>query len=200
MSISLDKNSQNAIFVSMKKTIPFDNTDCNSIRNYLIKNQLEWTYDYSEEQNEETAFFFFAGTHKGKEVIFDVFLVPLSIHYMALAEEMADQEVQKLFPEYQGYESIDKLSEMKMEEIWEKKAEIIAEIEAEGDLKVQEFIEIDDSEIDEAQSDLMVLLTVALNVDEINKEVIDKFVKEYKTNTLQLDENLYSFSIEDDLD
>jgi len=184
----------------MKKTIPFDNTDCNSIRNYLIKNQLEWTYDYSEEQNEEAAFFFFSGTHKGKEVVFDVFLMPLSVYYMALAEEMADQEVQKLFPEYQGYESADRLPEKKMEEIWEKKAEIIAEIEAEGDLKVQEFIEIDDSEIDEAQSDLMVLLTVALNVDEINEEVIDKFVKEYKANTLQLDENLYSFSIKDDLD
>mgnify|MGYP005853611653 CR=1 FL=1 len=184
----------------MKKTIPFDNTDCNSIRNYLIQNQLEWAYDYSEEQNEEVAFFFFSGIHKGKEVIFDVFLMPLSFHYMALAEEMADQEVQKLFPEYQGYESADRLPEKKMDEIWEKKAEIMAEIEAEGDLKVQEFIEIDDSEIEEEQGDLIVMLTVTLNVDEISKEVIDKFVREYKNGSLQLDENLYSFSIEDELD
>jgi hypothetical protein len=184
----------------MKKITTFDNTDCNSIRNHLIKNQLEWVYDYAEEQSEEAAFFFFSGTHKGKEVIFDVFLIPLSVHYMALVEERADQEVQKLFPEYQGYESADRLPEKKIEEIWEKKAEIIAEIEAEGDLKVQEFIEIDDSEIEETQDDLMVLLTVALNVEKINQEVIDKFVREYKTNTLQLDENLYSFSIEDDLD
>lgn len=184
----------------MKKTIPFDNTNCSSIRNYLIQNQLDWAYDYSEEQNEEAAFFFFAGIHKGKEVIFDVFMMPLALHYMALAEEIADQEVQKLFPEYQGYENADRLPEKKMDEIWEKKAEIMAEIEAEGDLKVQEFIEIDDTEIEEAKDDLIVMLTVVLNIDEVSKQTIDKFVKEYKNNTFQLDENLYSFSIEDELD
>lgn len=182
----------------MKKSIPFDNNDCHSIRNYLKENQLEWVYDYAEEQNEDSAFFFFDGYHKGKKVIFDVFLMPLSLHYMAMVEEIADQEVQKLFPEYKGYESTAQLSEEKMEAIWEKKAEIIAEIEAEGDLKVQEFIEVDDSDIETEQDDLMVLLTVALNVDEINADVINKFVKAYKNNTLQLDENLYSFSIEDD--
>lgn len=182
----------------MKKSAPFENTDCSSIRNYLTQNQLEWVYDYAEEQSEEAAFFFFSGTHKGKEVIFDVFLMPLSLHYMALVEEMADQQVQKLFPEYKGYESSSTLPEQKMEEIWEKKAEIIAEIEAEGDQKVQEFVEIDDSEIEEEQGDLIVMLTVALNVDEINSTVVDKFVKDYKSGNLQLDENLYSFSIEED--
>ncbi|GAB4123492.1 MAG: hypothetical protein OHK0045_16060 [Raineya sp.] len=184
----------------MKKNIPFDNTDCVSIRNYLIENNLEWTYDYAEEQNEEAAFFFFTGIHKSREVVFDVFMMPLSLHYMALAEEIADQEVQKLFPEYRGYESVNNLPEKKLEEIWEKKAEIIAEIEAEDNLKVQEFIEIDDSEIESQHNDLIVMLTVVLNIDEINEEIIDKFVKDYKNNTLRLDENLYSFSIEDDLD
>lgn len=184
----------------MKNTAPFNNSNCDSIRNYLKENQLEWTYDYAEEQNEDSAVFFFDGIYKGKKAIFDVFLMPLSFHYMALAEEIADQEVQKIFPEYKGYDSVNKLSEKKMEEIWEKKAEIIAEIEAEGDLKVQEFIEIDDSDFEEEQGDLIVLLTAALNIDEVNKEVIDKFVKDYKNNSLQLDENLYSFSIDEDMD
>ncbi|MCS6794557.1 MAG: hypothetical protein NZ516_01205 [Raineya sp.] len=173
---------------------PFDTTNALSIKKYLQENNLLWAYNPDEKQDEEIAYFFFLGEYKGKEVLFDVALMPLYLHYMAVLEEKADIEAQKVFPDYKGYES--NLSEKRWEEIWEFKAEVIAELEAEGELKVQEFIEYDDEDYDKA--DAFVLMTVALNRTAIDKKTIDNFVKSYKAGTLQLDKNLYAFSLEEE--
>lgn len=182
------------IFGKMKVKAEFDPNSALSVKEYLQKNKQLWVYNPAEEQDEETAYFFFLGDYKGKEVVFDVALMPLYLHYMATLEEKADQEVQKLFPDYKGYDS--QLPEKRWEEIWERKAEIIAELEAEGEPKVQEFIEYDDE--DYQAEDAFVLMTVALNKDKIDEKVIQNFVQCYKSGTLQLDPNLYAFSLEEE--
>lgn len=172
----------------------FDTSNALSVKKYLRENNLLWAYNPDEGQDEETAYFFFLGEYKGKEVLFDVALMPLHLHYMAVLEEKADEEAQKVFPDYKGYES--NLSEKRWEEIWEFKAEVIAELEAEGELKVQEFIEYDDEDYD--KEDAFVLMTVGLNRTEIDKKTINDFVKSYKSGKLQLDTNLYAFSLEEE--
>ncbi|KOY88236.1 hypothetical protein AD998_15435 [bacterium 336/3] len=152
-----------------------------------------WVYNPDEEQDEDFAFFFFLGKHKNKDVVFDVAFFPLSVHYASIIEETAEEEIRKLYPEYDGEDS--KLPDDKMEAILEHKAEIIGEMEAEENLKVQEFMDFDD---DFEEGDQIVLLTVSLNIDEVNEEEIDKFVKSFQNNTLKIDENLYSFSLEEE--
>ncbi len=178
----------------MKHKAYFDANDALSIKKYLKENNLRWVYNPNEDSDEETAYFFFVGKYKEKEVLFDVALMPLYLHYMAVLEEKADEEAQKIFPDYKGYES--KLSEKRWEEIWEYKAEIIAELESEGEIKVQEFIEYDDE--DYQAEDAFVLMTIALNRDKIDKTEIENFVRSYQEGTFQLDSHLYAFSLEEE--
>jgi hypothetical protein len=177
----------------MKNKIKFNTEDPQEIRRILENQKLQWVYNPDEESDDEFAFFFFLGKYKDKEVVFDVAFFPLSVHYASVLEEKAEEEVLKLFPDYQGKDS--KLPEKRLEEIWEQKAEIIAEMEAENSIRVQEFIEFDD---DFEEGNEIVLLTVSLNVDEINEEVITNFVTKFQQNNLQLDPNLYSFSLEEE--
>jgi len=177
----------------MKNKVKFSTESPKTIKEFLQSQKLTWVYNPDEEQDEDFAFFFFQGKYKNKEVIFDVAFFPLSVHYASIIEEQAEEEVKKLYPEYEGEES--NLPQNKLEEILEHKAEIIAEMEAESDVKVQEFIEFDD---DFEEGDEIVLLTVSLNIDEVNEEEVSKFVENYLNNTFKLDENLYSFSLEEE--
>lgn len=180
-------------YLFMKNKIKFNTEDPQEIRRILENQKLQWVYNPDEESDDEFAFFFFLGKYKDKEVVFDVALFPLSVHYASVLEEKAEEEVLKLFPDYQGKDS--KLPEKRLEEIWEQKAEIIAEMEAENSIRVQEFMEFDD---DFEEGNEIVLLTVSLNVDEINEELITNFVTKFQQNNLQLDPNLYSFSLEEE--
>lgn len=173
----------------MKKNIPFDTENPQSIKEFLLKQQKPWVYNPEEIQDEESAFFFFEGKHKGKDVIFDTLIMTLSLHYAATIDDEANAVMQEIYPAFEPED------ENMSEEMIEKKAEIIAELEAEGEIKVREFVEIDD---DFEESDKIVLLIVALNVEEINDEVVNKFVNDFSKQELKLDENLYAFSLEDE--
>ncbi|MCU0438806.1 MAG: hypothetical protein MUC49_12970 [Raineya sp.] len=177
----------------MKNKVKFDTESPKAIKEFLQSQKLTWVYNPDEEQDEDFAFFFFLGKYKNKDVVFDAAFFPLSVHYASIIEENAEEEIRKLYPEYDGEDS--KLPNSKLEEILEHKAEIIAEMEAEESLKVQEFIDFDD---DFEEGNQIVLLTVSLNIDEINEEEIEKFVKSFNDNTFKLDENLYSFSLEEE--
>jgi hypothetical protein len=66
------------------------------------------------------------------------------------------------------------------------------EIEEEETVKVQEFVDID------THHDYGIGLDASLNVDEIDEQVIAKFIQEFNDDTLSLDETLYSFMTEDE--
>jgi hypothetical protein len=72
--------------------------------------------------------------------------------------------------------------------------ELIMEIEEEESVKVQEFIDID------TNHDYGIGLDASLNVEEIDEDVITKFVREFNDDTLELDDTLYSFMTEDEDD
>jgi microsomal dipeptidase-like Zn-dependent dipeptidase len=103
--------------------------------------------------------------------------------------------VQKTFPTYVPPEDRDisyKITPEMEEEAETALTEIIEEIEETETLKVQEHLEIDHD------FDYGISLDVCLNVEEITDEVIEKFVRDFKANTLSLDNTLYSFTSEEE--
>ena len=151
-----------------------------------------------EDNSEEYVNFYFIGNYEGKEVIYDTALYTLRLHHASEVYELAEHEAAKKFPNFKSinYEE-DENGNMKPltpeeEEIGWFITELIMEMEEEETVKVQEFLDID------THHDYGVGLDVSLNVEEIDEEVISKFIQEFNDDTLSLDETLYSFMTEDE--
>lgn len=132
----------------------------------------------------------FIGTHDGKEVIYDAALFTLELHYQSMVMEEAEKRVKAIHkdfvpiderkPGYKGSEKMDELLE-----------DFIEEIEEDEDVKVGEFVEVDED------FEFGIGLEVGLNVPEITDDVIRNFIKDFNAGTLKLDNNLYSFKSEE---
>ncbi len=151
-----------------------------------------------EENSEEYVNFYFVGTYEGKEVIYDTALYTLRLHHASEVYELAEHEAAKKFPNFKAinYEE-DENGNLKPltpeeEEIGWFITELIMEMEEEETVKVQEFLDID------THHDYGIGLDVSLNVDEIDEQVIAKFISEFNEDTLILDDTLYSFMTEDE--
>jgi hypothetical protein len=152
----------------------------------------------SDDNSEEFVNFYFVGMFEGKEVIYDAALYTLRLHHSSEVYELAEHKAAQKFPNFKGiqYEE-DENGNLKPlsaadEEIGLFITEIILELEEEEEVKVQEFIDID------TNHDYGVGLDAALNVDFINDQVIQKFVKEFNEDTIVLDDTLYAFQTEDE--
>lgn len=134
-----------------------------------------------QEPDEDSAYFRFVGKHDGKEVIFDAFIYALRAEYEMAVFDQAEQLVKEKFPKYTNYEEAT-------EEQQDYLDLMIDEIEGEDEVGVSEFVNIEEA------VDFGIGIDVCLNVDEINDEVIEKFVREFNDGTLELDDSVYSFS------
>lgn len=151
-----------------------------------------------EPEGEEFAYFLFVGEYEGKEVVFDSVLYTLRLHHMSVLYEMAEDKACRKYPDYERIsleedEDLNShLSEEKLEEIELFKAEIMDELEENEEVKVQEYINLD------SEFDYGIALEACLNVDEITPEVLERFVQQFKANTITLDKTLYSFRHEEE--
>lgn len=134
-----------------------------------------------QEPDEDSAYFRFVGKHDGKEVIFDAFIYTLRAEYEMAVFDQAEQLVKEKFPKYTNYEEAT-------EEQQDYLDLMIDEIEGEDEVGVSEFVNIEEA------VDFGIGIDVCLNVDEINDEVIEKFIREFNDATLELDDSVYSFS------
>lgn len=152
----------------------------------------------SEDNSDEYVNFYFIGKYEGKDVIYDAALYTLRLHYNSELYELAEHEAAKKFPNYNGirYEEDEngnlKPLDPKEEEIGLFITELIMDMEDEGLVKVQEFVDID------THHDYGIGLDAALNVEEINEKIIAKFIEDYNNDTLRLDETFYTFESEDE--
>ena len=152
----------------------------------------------SEDNSEEYVNFYFIGKYEGKEVLYDAVIYTLRLHYHSELYEIAEHKAAQRFPNFKNikYEEDEngdlKALNSEQEEIGLYMAEIMMELEDEEAVKVQEHIEID------PHLDFGIGLDAALNVQEIDKKVISKFVKDYNAGTLQLDDTMYTFVEEED--
>lgn len=152
----------------------------------------------SEDNSEEYVNFYFIGEYEGKEVIYDAVIYTLRLHYHSELYEIAEHKAAKRFPNFKNikYEEDEngdlKALNSEQEEIGLYMAEIMMELEEEEAVKVQEHLEID------PHLDFGVGLDVALNVQKIDIKTISKFVKDYNSGQLKLDDTMYTFEEEED--
>lgn len=154
--------------------------------------------DDEEESSDEYAHFYFIGKYEGKDVIYDAVIYTLRLQHESEMYEIAEHRAAQHFPEYKkisydedengNLETLDPLAE----EIGLFMAEVIMELEEEGTVKVKEHVDID------AHSEFGVSLDVGLNRERITPPVIQKFIREYNEDSLDLDETLYTFETEDE--
>jgi hypothetical protein len=180
--------------------VGYDLNEIKEIKDQIAKSGKNYIIVESEDNSEEYVNFQFMGTYEGMEVVYDVALYTLRMHHASLVYEMAEHEAAKRFPNYRSiqYEE-DENGDFRAlgkeeEEIGLFMAEYMAELEEEEEIKVQEHIEID------PLLDYGVGLDVGLNVHEVNSKVIEKFIQDYSSGNIQLDETLYSFQFEDEDD
>jgi len=156
-----------------------------------------WMEDEEDEHNDEYTHFYFIGLYEGKEVIYDTVMYTLRLQHESELFEIAEHRAAQHFPEYRKitYEedengnlsSLDPLEE----EIGLYIAEVIMELEEEEVVKVREHVDLD------INTDFGVALDVGIQREKITSKEIEKFIRDFNEDTLDLDENLYSFQTED---
>jgi len=171
--------------------------DKTSIEAALFKSDKPYLID-REEQTDEFVHFYFSWKYDGRDVIYDVALYTLRLHYQSEVYDMAEEKTARRYPEFEkhiaendDYDPFDLPTHFD-EEIEAFMAETMIEIEEEGLIKVQEFVEYDTSDPDYVGVD------AAVNVIEIDKSVIEKFVSDFKSDALQLDPTYYTFDLDEE--
>ena len=136
----------------------------------------------------------FVGYFNKQEVIYDAILCTLQLHYASAVYEAAEQEAIHHFPLYVPIENRDETyveNESLDEEVEVMILEIIDELEENDEIKVSEYIEIDEN------FDFGIGLEAALYVPSLEDEVIEKFIADFNGGTLSLDPSRFSFRSED---
>lgn len=136
----------------------------------------------------------FVGHLNKQEVIYDAILCTLQLHYASAVYEAAEQEAIHHFPLYVPIENRDETyveNESLDEEVEVMILEIIDELEENDEIKVSEYIEIDEN------FDFGIGLEAALYVPSLEDEVIEKFIADFNGGTLSLDPSRFSFRSED---
>lgn len=160
-------------------------------------NQL-YLADPEDESTEEYAHFYFIGLYEGREVIYDSVMYTLRLQHESELFEIAEHRAAKHFPEYKKitYEedengNLETLDD-KEEEIGLFMAEVIMELEEDGQVKVKEHVDMD------INVDFGVSLDIGLHVQAITPALIQKFIKDFNEDNLQLDDTLYTFQTQDE--
>lgn len=134
----------------------------------------------------------FVGKHNGKDVIYDAMVFTLRMHYESVLYEKAEKEVMQHYPDYICLEERDD-KYVPNEEAEEMIEELIEQMEEEDVIKVQEQVE---KEIDGFEYGIG--LEVCLNVEELTENILTKFVDDFNSGNLKLDNTLYSFKSEEE--
>jgi hypothetical protein len=149
--------------------------------------------DESDENSEEYFHFYFIGKQDGSDAIFDAVMYTLRLQHESEMFEIAEHRAAKHFPNYKKitYEEDENgnLSTLddEEEEIGLFMAEVIMELEEEETVKVKEHVDLD------SNVDFGVALDIGIHVEKITPSVIENFINQFNTDTLKLDETLYSF-------
>jgi hypothetical protein len=167
------------------------------IKSKIISSGRSFIQLNEDDNTDEYVQFNFLGKYNGEEVVYDAIMYTLRFHYESELFEIAEHEAAKHFPQYKkiNYQE-DENGNMKAlddleEEIGLFMAEVIMELEEEGQIKVKEHVDIDN------HLDSGIGLDIGLHVEKITPKLIEKFIKEFNEDTLQLDNTLYSFQTED---
>lgn len=155
--------------------------------------------DAEDELSEEYAHFYFLGIHEGKEALFDTVLYTLRMQHESELFEIAEHEAAKHFPGYKKiqYEEDEngnlKTLDDQEEEIGLYMAEVMMELEEEGEVKVKEHVDLD------LHHDCGIGLDVGLHLEKITPTLIERFIQDFNADTLVLDPGHYSFQTQTEM-
>jgi hypothetical protein len=175
----------------------FDQDTIDDYKARIKASNQEFIVDEEDENSDEYAHFYFVGMYEGKEVIYDAVMYTLRLQHESELFEIAEHRAAKHFPEYKKitYEedengnlaALDPLEE----EIGLYIAEVIMELEEEEAVKVKEHVDMD------SNTDFGVALDIGLHVEKITSREIEKFIKDFNEDSLDLDDSMYSFQTQD---
>jgi hypothetical protein len=196
---TIHKNSKKAFLKDMVyPNKGFDPSEIEKFRKELSKSGRNFRIVESEDNSEEYVNFQFIGMYEGREVIYDAVIYTLRLHHSSELYDLAEHKAAQRIPNFHPirYDE-DENGNMKVlgsedEEMGLILAEIMAELEEEEAVKVQEHVDIDDS------IDFGVALDIGLNVETVSDRVIEQFIKNYNDDNLKLDPTLYSFVNEEE--
>ncbi len=176
----------------------FDPAVIDQYKERIAKTGKKFLLIEGEDNSDEYRHFFFIGMYEGKQVVYDAALYTLRLHHNSELYEIAEHKAARHFPEFKSIryredengdlQALDDLEE----EIGLFMAEVMMELEEEGEVKVHEFVDLDPN------VDFGIGLDAALNVDKLTEEVIQRFIIDFNEDTLRLDDTLYTFMTEDE--
>jgi len=175
----------------------FDEESLEKVRREMKSIGSSYVINETDDNSDDYLEFFFIGNYQNKEVLFDVALYTLQLHHESELYDEAERRAMKKYPEYRdlinkGVEIREGMLPVKLEEeVGIFITETMLDLEEEEAIKVKEHIEIDE------ELDARIGIDVCLNVDKITPEVVEKFIREYKSGGVKLDPTLYSFESDD---
>jgi hypothetical protein len=180
---------------------PNSGYDLEVIKDYkkrIASSGKSYILDEDDEQSDEYVHFYFIGNYKEAEVIYDCILYTLRFQHESELFDVAEHKAAQHFPQYKKikYEE-DENGDLKTlddleEEIGLYMAEIMVELEEEGEVKVSEYVEMDVSH------DFGIGLDASLHLESITPQLIERFIRDFIADNLTLDSALYSFQMNSD--
>lgn len=158
-----------------------------SLRKKIAAGSTNHVVDDSEGPMEECAHFYFVGQWKGADTVFDAVLSTLRLEHESELHEAATRQVLNKYPAFQRVLDGKDLDEKETQAILNYFEEVVDEMEDDDEIKVKEFVEVDE------ENEIGVGLDAALHVEAITPEVLRKFVEDYNAGKLVLDPSMYSF-------
>jgi hypothetical protein len=175
----------------------FEPSTIASYRERIKVNGGSYVLDDQDEQTDEYVHFYFVGEYDGAEVVYDAAMYTLRLHHESELYEIAEDRASKRFPKFKkiSYDEDQKtdsgLPDPLADEVGLYMAEVILELEEEGTVKVQEHVDQD------TEAEFGISLDIGLHVEAITPSIITKFVQDFNSDALSLDDTLYSFEIQD---
>ncbi len=184
--------------MQMNQNKGFEPDTINEYKTRIAEKGKRFIFDDEDENSDEYAHFYFVGKFEGKDVIYDAVIYTLRLQHESELYEIAEHRAAKHFPQYKkinyeedengNLETLDPLEE----EIGLYMAEVIMELEEDEAVKVQEHVDID------TNSEFGISLDVGLHREKITEEVIERFIRDYNEDALNLDTTFYSFQTQDE--
>ena len=181
----------------MSKNPGFDPQEIEKVKQQAATEGRNYILTPDEPQEAELAHIQFTGIWNGQETIFDAAVCTLSLAYDSKLYELAEIEARKEFPDYEGWDKDpEDLEDAKVgfdempEEIQEYLQDTMQFLETEGEVTVQEFVEVSED------FGYGIGLEVALHVEELSQEVLMEFVRQYTTGTFVPNPDVFSFPVE----
>jgi hypothetical protein len=178
----------------------FDPKEIENMRDAIKQSEHNYITVPSEDNNDDYQHFRFVGKYEAKDVVYDAVIYTLKLHHASEVYEMAEHKAAQKFPNFKPIKfqedengdlaSLDDIEE----EIGLYIAEMIDDLEEDEIVKVMEHVDMDSG------CEYGVGLDIGLNADEVTPSVIDKFIQDFNEDTISLDETLYSFQSNEEVD